>query len=120
MGRLHDTVKHLKQNIYRSETVNSNTVISYFHFIPFLIISCLKCTSNSYFHLVRSKTLPTNNLELTVSDLYTKFPDFQMAYVMPFRAMVCRVNGSSNYGNTVTHVRLQKGFSVQFTPSNTI
>ena len=34
------------------------------------IISCLKCTVNSNFHLIRSKTLPTNDFELTVPDLY--------------------------------------------------
>ena len=33
-------------------------------------ISCLKCTVNSNFHLIRSKTLPTNDFELTVADLY--------------------------------------------------
>ena len=36
---------------YRSGTVNSNTV-------------------NSNFHLIRSKTLPTNDFELSVPDLY--------------------------------------------------
>ena len=32
-------------------------------------ISCLKYTVNSNFHLIRSKTLLTNDFELTVSDL---------------------------------------------------
>ena len=36
---------------YRSGTVNSNTV-------------------NSNFHLIRSKTLPVNDFELSVPDLY--------------------------------------------------
>ena len=66
---------------YRSGTVNSNTVNSKFHFIQsfyeasvniFSIISCLKCTVNSNFHLIRSKTLPMNDFELTVPDLYIK------------------------------------------------
>ena len=36
----------------------------------FSIISCLKCTVNSNFHLIRRKFLPTNHFELTVADLY--------------------------------------------------
>ena len=32
--------------------------------------SCLKYTVNSNFYLIRSKTLPTNDFELTVPDLY--------------------------------------------------
>ena len=63
---------------YRSGTVNSNTVNSKFHLIQifyevsvnsFSIISCLKYTVNSNFHLIRSKTLPTNAFELTVPNL---------------------------------------------------
>ena len=66
-------------NTYRSGTVNSNTVNSKFHlirshceifFYHFPNISCLKCTVNSNFHLIRSKTLLTNDFELTVPDLY--------------------------------------------------
>ena len=58
--------------------VNSNTVNSNFHLIRsfcemfsyhFPFISSLKCTVNSYFHLFRSKSLPTKDFELTVSDL---------------------------------------------------
>ena len=64
---------------YRSVTVNSNTVNSKFHlirsyceifFYHFPNISCLKCTVNSNFHFIRSKTLLTNDFELTVPDLY--------------------------------------------------
>ena len=64
---------------YRSGTVNSNTVNSKFHlirsyyeifFYHFPNIPCLKYTVNSNFHLIRGKTLPTNDLELTVPDLY--------------------------------------------------
>ena len=64
---------------YRSGTVNSNTVNSKFHlirsyceifFYHFPNISCLKCTVNLNFYLIRSKTLPTNDFELTVPDLY--------------------------------------------------
>ena len=64
---------------YRSGTVNSNRVNSKFHliriyyeifFYHFPNISCLKCTVNSNFHLIRSKTLLTNVFELTVPDLY--------------------------------------------------
>ena len=36
----------------------------------FPIISCLKFMVNSYFHLFRRKSLPTNDFELTVPDLY--------------------------------------------------
>ena len=65
--------------VYRSGTVNSNTVNSKFHlirsyceifFYNFPNIPCLKYTVNSNFHLIRSKTLPTNAFELTVPDLY--------------------------------------------------
>ena len=64
---------------YRSGTVNSNMVNSKFHlirnyceifFYNFPNIPCLKYTVNSNFHLIRSKTLPTNDFELTVPDLY--------------------------------------------------
>ena len=63
----------------RSGMVNSNTVNSRYHLIQsyceiffyhFPNISCLKCTVNSNFHFIRSKTLPTNDFELTVSNLY--------------------------------------------------
>ena len=64
---------------YRSGTVNSNTVNSKFHlirsyceifFYNFPNIPCLKYTVNSNFRLIQSKTLPTNDFELTVPDLY--------------------------------------------------
>ena len=64
---------------YRSGTVNSNTVNSKFHlirsyceifFYNFPNIACLKYTVTSNFHLIRSKTLLTNNFELTIPDLY--------------------------------------------------
>ena len=64
---------------YRSGMVNSNTVDSKFHLIQSYYeiffynipnISCLKCTVNSNFHLIRSKTLLTNDFELTVPNLY--------------------------------------------------
>ena len=63
---------------YRSGTINLNTVNSKFHlirsyceifFYHFPNISCLKCTAISNFHLIRSKTLPMNDFELTVPDL---------------------------------------------------
>ena len=65
--------------IYRSGKVISGTVNSNFHFIQsfcemfsyhFPFISCLKCAVYSYFHLFRWKSLPTNDFELTVPDLY--------------------------------------------------
>ena len=65
---------------YRSGMVNSNTVNSKFYlirsyceicFYDFPNIPCLKCTVNSNFHLIRSKTLLTNDFELTVPDLYS-------------------------------------------------
>ena len=64
---------------YRSGRVNSNTVNSKFHlirsyceifFYHFPNTSCLKYTVNLNFHLIRSKTLLTNDFELTVPDLY--------------------------------------------------
>ena len=73
---------------YRSGTVNSNTVSSKFHlirsyyeifFYHFSNISCLKCTVNSNFHLIRSKTLLTNDFELTVPNLYYNLLHY-MAY----------------------------------------
>ena len=69
---------HFSECVYRSGTVNSNTVNSKFHLIRSYCeifgyncpnISCLKYTVNSNFHLIRSKTLPTNDFELTVPDL---------------------------------------------------
>ena len=71
-----DILNNLK---YRSGTVNSNTVNSKFHligsyceifFYHFPNISCLKCTVNSNSHIIRSKSLLTNDFELTVPDLY--------------------------------------------------
>ena len=68
---------------YRSGTVNSNTVNSKFRlirsyceifFYHFPNISCLKCTVNSNFHLIRSKTLLNDDFELTVYDLYIFAP----------------------------------------------
>ena len=67
---------------YRSGTVNLNTVNPKFHlirsnceifFYHFPNISCLRCTVNSNFHLIRSKTLLTNDFELTVPNLYLEF-----------------------------------------------
>ena len=64
--------------LYRLGTVNSNTVNSKLHlirsyyeifFYHFPNISCLKCTVKSNFHLIRSKTLLTNDFELTVPNL---------------------------------------------------
>ena len=64
---------------YRSDTVYSNTVNSKFRSIQifykvsvnsFSIISCLNCTVHSNFHLIRNKSLATNDFELTVPDLY--------------------------------------------------
>ena len=57
-----------REPVYRPGTVNSNTVNLKFHFIQifydffvnsFPMISCLKCTVNSNFHLIGSETLPT-------------------------------------------------------------
>ena len=64
---------------YRSGTVNSNMLSSKFHlirsyceifFYNFPNIPCLKYTVNSNFHLIRSKTLLTDDFELTVPDLH--------------------------------------------------
>ena len=37
-----------------------------------------KCTVNSNFHLIGSKTLLTNDFELTVPNLYVKLPQSMM------------------------------------------
>ena len=75
---------YIHRSLYRSETVNSNMVNSKFHlirsyceifFYHFPNIPCLKCTVNSNFHLIRSKTLLTDDFELTVPDLYCQFRD---------------------------------------------
>ena len=77
-GRMLLESKNVKRT-YRSGTVNSNTVNSKFHlirsyceifFYNFPNTPCLKYTVNSNFHLIRSKTLLTNDFELTVPDLY--------------------------------------------------
>ena len=75
-----DQFKHaIEMYWYRLGTINSNAVISKFHlirsyyeifFYHFPNISYLKCTVNSNFRLIRSKTLLTNVFELTVPDLY--------------------------------------------------
>ena len=66
-------LRNIYLKCYRSGTVNSNTVNSKFHlsyceifFYNFPNIPFLKYTVNSNFHLIRSKTLPTNDFELTV------------------------------------------------------
>ena len=79
ISRIFFKIKYKKDRFYyRSGTVNSNTVNSKFHlirsyfeifFYHFPNISCFKCTVNSNFHLIRSKTLLTNDFELTVPDL---------------------------------------------------
>ena len=72
------TVCNQPKGKYRSGTVNSNMVNLKFHLIRSYCeiffynlpnIPCLKYTVNSNFHLIRSKTLPTNDFELTVPDL---------------------------------------------------
>ena len=44
--------------------IRSYYEICFYHFPN---ISCLKCTVNSNFHLIQSKTLPMNDFKLTVS-----------------------------------------------------
>ena len=72
-------MENFSDSKYRSGMVNSNTVNSKFRlirsyceifFYHFSNIPCLKYTVNSNFHLIRSKTLPTNDFELTVPNLY--------------------------------------------------
>ena len=74
---------------YRSGTVISNMVNSNFHlirsyceifFYHFPNISCLKCTVNSNFHLIWSKTLLTNDFQLTVPNLYTQGNEEQLHF----------------------------------------
>ena len=66
----------MRQVNYRSRTVNSNTVNSKFHLIRsyceifFYNFPNMPCLN---FHLIRSKTLLTNDFELTVPDLYFNF-----------------------------------------------
>ena len=82
---------------YRSGTVNSNTVNSNFHpirsyceifFYHFPNISC--CTVYSNFHLIRSKTLLTNDFELSVPDLY---------HILPFAHRYRRLRTQKSTGN---------------------
>ena len=70
--------------------VNSNTVNSKSHlirsyceifFYNFPNIPSLKYTVNSNFHLIRSKTLPTNDFELTVPDLYSQLLYIESTYI---------------------------------------
>ena len=77
------------KNNYRSGTVNSNMVNSEFHLIQsnceiffynFPNILCLKCTVKSNFYLIRSKTLLTNDFELTVPNLYATKCIVQLIY----------------------------------------
>ena len=84
-----------------SNTVNSNTVNSKFHFIRsfckmfsfhFPIISYLKCTVNSYLHLIQRKSLLMNDFELTVPDLYLGFPPYCIV-----SASSCIISLSSNF-----------------------
>ena len=67
--------------IYRSGTVNSkcHLIRSYceIFFYNFPNIPCLKYTVNSNFRLIRSKTLLTNDFELTVPDLCIKIRQYQ-------------------------------------------
>ena len=78
---------NVKTHEYRLGTVNLNTVNSKFHlirnyyeifFYNFPNIPCLKYTVNSNFHLIRSKTLLTNDFELTVPDLYVVLGKFSL------------------------------------------
>ena len=71
--------------------VNLNTVNSKFHlirsyyvifFYNFPNITCLKYTVNLNFHLIQSKTLPMNDFELTVPDLYLFYNIF--GYILSF------------------------------------
>ena len=91
--------------IYRSGTVNSNTVNSKFHlirsyyeifFYHFPNISCLKCTVNSNFHLIQIKTLLTNDFELTVPNLY-----FILHALDLWRKMQCLRIMQSKFSRTI-------------------
>ena len=79
----------MDNTLYRSGTVNLNTVNSKFHLIRSYCeifsyhppnIPCLKCTVNSNFNLIRSKILPMNDFELTVPNLSPKSSTFTISY----------------------------------------
>ena len=53
--------------------IRSYYEIFFYHFPN---TSCLKCTVNFNFHLIQSKTLLTNDFELTIPDLYKKAEQF--------------------------------------------
>ena len=55
-----------RERLIRIRLIRSYYEIFFYHFSN---ISCLKCTVNLNFHLIRSKTLPTNDFELTVPNL---------------------------------------------------
>ena len=57
----------VNSNMVKFHLIRSFCEIFYYHFPN---ISCLKCTVNSNFHLIRSKIFPTNDFELTVPNLY--------------------------------------------------
>ena len=93
--------------------VNLNTVNLKFHlirifFYHFPNISCLKCTVNSNFHLIRRKTLPMNDFELTIPDLYiTVFHTFDTSD-MPFDLLLI-----VQYLALLTHLTSKESFDLQ-------
>ena len=74
VARLHDVTsfRFLNTATGRERLIRTRLIRSYYEifFYHFPNIPCLKCTVNSNFHLIRSKTLPTKDFELTVPDLY--------------------------------------------------
>ena len=58
-----------RARLIRTRSIRSSTLFEV-SVKAYPIISCSKCTVNSYFHLFQRKSLPTNDFELTVSDLY--------------------------------------------------
>ena len=97
IGNSFTLLKAYSTDQYRSGTVNSNMVNSKFRlirsyceifFYNFPNIPCLKCTVNLNFHLIRSKTLPMNDFELTVPDLYRYIDTFRFSLMTRFGRML--------------------------------
>ena len=73
----------------RFNLIRSYCEIFFYHFLN---ISCLKCTVNSNFHLIRSKILPTNDFELTVPNLYGCLSDDTKMFLSSLVIRFCLLN----------------------------
>ena len=85
-------------------------------FYNFPNIPCLKYTVNSNFHLIRSKTLLTNDFELTVPDLYWFLPSIHLHHHFHPDARACA--HSLNY--TTDNLPLQESNRATIAEENLI